>query len=147
MAEASFSWILFAVAAASYLLSIPLAKTVWMQRLFVPITDQAFQVEARALLEFYQSKTNQTKEHTGVLLFLSLMERKAVILADEGIAKKLPPETWSKICQELVQGIGSGKTADVLITAIERSGELLAKHFPPTAINQHELSNQLILKE
>ncbi len=140
-------WLLLVLAGVSFLLSYPLSRLLWIQRLLVPQSDQIFQVEARALLEFYQSKTNQTKDHTGVLIFISLMERKAVILADEGIAQKLPAETWGEICQNLVKSIGHGRPSDGLIQSIQRSGELLARHFAPKSNTENELSNQLILKE
>ncbi len=114
-------WILFAVAALVFILSFPLSRLTWIQRIFVPQGDQAFQVEARALLEFYQAEISKTQGRTGILLFLSLMERKAVVLADEAISQKLPKETWVQICQEMVGGIGKGQTAEGIIKAVHRS--------------------------
>ncbi len=140
-------WSTLAMAVVSFLISIPLAKLVWIQRLFVPQGDQIFQVEERALLEFYQTGIVQTKARTGILLFLSLMERKAVVLADQSIAEKLPPETWKQIVDQMVEGIQLGKTAEGMVAAVEKCGGILAQHFPPTAENPNELKDNLIIKE
>jgi putative membrane protein len=147
LARYGLTWALFFVSAFCFLISIPLSKLVLIQRLMVPQGDQIFQVEERALLEFYQTGIIDTKARTGILLFLSIMEKKAVVLADESIAKKLPPETWKQICDDMVHGIQLGKTADGLILAIEKCGQILAQHFPPTADNPNELKDHLIIKE
>jgi putative membrane protein len=142
------TWLLFLISAFCLLLSFPLSRLACVQRLFVPQGDQAFQVEARALLEFYLAGVASTRGRTGILLFISLMERKAVVLADEAISKKLPRETWAEICKGMIEGIQHGQTSDGLIGAIRRSGELLAQNFPNgPEENINELSNQLILKE
>jgi putative membrane protein len=139
--------VLFLMVVICFLLSNVLARSIWVQRLMVPKSDQTFQVEARALLEFYQTGIVNTKARTGILLFLSVMERKAVVLADEAIAQKLPPETWQKICQEMVEGIRSGSVAEGLGQAITHCGKILAQHFPPLAENSNELKDLLIIKE
>lgn len=146
--QGSSAWLGFLLSALCFLLSVPLSHWGRLQRLLTPKGDQTFQVEERALLEFYSSGIPATKGRTGVLIFISLMERKAVILADEAIAQKLHKETWSQICQDLVIAIKENRTSQGLITAIQRSGELLAHHFPHgPEENINELSNQLILKE
>jgi putative membrane protein len=145
-ARYNLNWILFFVALFCFLISIPLSKSIWVQRMLVSQTDQKFQVEERALLEFYQTGIVNTKARTGILLFLSVMERKAVVLADEAIAQKLPPETWTEICQVMVQGVKKGETAEGLTQAIEICGQVLAKHFPAQELNPNELKDHLIIK-
>ena len=140
-------WVLLFVAIAGFGLSQVLSKLTWVQRIFVPVKDQAIQVEERAMLEFYQQKMGHTAEKTGIFLFISLMERRAVVLADEAIARRLPKESWQFICATLVEGIKSEQTCEALVSAIHKSGELLAQHFPARAENKDELSNQLILKQ
>ncbi len=147
-AEMNATWLLFLLSALCFLISIPLSRWKWVQRLLVPRADQSFQVEERALIEFYASGVTGTKAKTGILIFISLMERKAVILADQAISDRLPKETWAQICQSMVELIRQDKTAEALLHAIERSGELLAEHFPHgPGENINELSNLLILKE
>lgn len=145
--ELNAYWFLFFVAVGSFALAQFVSRSMWVQRIFVPVGDQAIQVEERALIEFYQQGIGKTAENTGILLFLSVMERRAVVLADEAIARRLPKEAWHQVCATLVEGIKHEQTAEALIAAIHKSGELLALHFPAHKENQNELSNQLILKE
>jgi putative membrane protein len=141
------TWLMFLIAGLCFGVARILSRFDWVQRLLVPQSDQVFQVEERALLEFYQAGVTGTQERTGILLFISLMERKAVVLADHAISERLPKETWEEICRGMIEGIRKGQTAESLIQAIHRSGELLAEHFPHRQENENELSNQLILKE
>jgi putative membrane protein len=145
--ELANRWLLLLVAGLCFLVAQFLSKISWVQRICIPKGDQKFQVEERAALEFHQLGVQKTQRQTGILLMLSLMERRAVVYGDEGIAKKLSQEAWAQIVEILIEGVKADKTADGMIKAIERSGELLAKHFPSDAENFNELSNQLILKQ
>lgn len=140
-------WVLFFLSAFCYGLSILLSRLQMIQRLFIPGPDQLFQVETRAHLEFYLQGLNRTKKNTGVLLFISLMERRAVVLADEAIAQKLPHDTWLQVCSLMVNGVKKGQTGEGIANAIRKCGEHLTQHFPAQADGTNELSNQLILKE
>lgn len=140
-------WLLFFVGIGAFILGHLFSRSIWVQRVFVPIKDQHIQVQERALIEFYQHGIGKTADKTGILLFISIMERKAVVLADEGIARRLPQDAWQHICAGLVEGIKCEQTCEALVAAIHRSGDLLAQHFPNPGENKDELSNQLILKE
>jgi putative membrane protein len=146
-AEFNAYWVLFFLAAFCYGVSLLLCRWQILQRLFVPMTDQIFQVEMRAQLEFYLQGLNRTRARTGILLFVSLMERRAVVLADQAIAEKLPRETWDHVCHLILNGIKKGQTGEGFANAIRKCGEYLTQHFPATENNPNELSNQLILKE
>ncbi len=124
-----------------------LALNPLIQRVLIPKADKNCQVDQRALAEFNLAKIQNTAKGTGILIFLSLMEKRAVVLADKGIAEKLPPETWHEIVALLLTGIRKGKPAQGLITAIDRCGNLLSQHFPLGPNDTNELSNQLIIKE
>jgi putative membrane protein len=82
-----------------------------------------------------------------VLIFLSVGERYAEVLADERINSQVPPGTWQAIVDELTAGIGEGRAADALIAAISSVGGLLAAHFPPGSTDRDELPNHLIVLE
>ncbi len=60
-----------------------------VQRLLTPRIDQMQQVDLRAQIEFYELEMSQTQDRTGILLLVSLMEHRAVVLADHSIAEKL----------------------------------------------------------
>ena len=131
----------------AYLLSRFLAGSYFFQRVLTPKSDQLKQVQARAELEFYESQIQDTKDATGVLLLVSLMERQAVILGDHAIDEKLPQGKWEEVIQSILQKIRQGRVSDGLITGVNLSGELLKEHFPIAPDDTNELSNKLIMKE
>ncbi len=123
-----------------------LSQFAWVQRLLTGADDQMRQVEMRAEVEFFEAGLNRTRGGTGILLFLSMMEHKAVVLADEAIAAKLPPETWGEAVASIVAAARRGSLADGLVRAIDRCGALLSGHFPATSDNPNEIRNHLIVK-
>ena len=61
------------------------------------------------------------------------MERRAVVLADKSIKDKLPPETWTEVCNILIDGIKEGNMGLAFKSAIEKCGDILAPDFPNSA--------------
>lgn len=103
-------------------------------------------VESRAELEFYRQGINGTDRNSGVLIFVSIAEHRAVILADKMIAAKLPPTTWDEILSTLLGGIRDGKASRGFVNAIDQSAEILAQHFPRQGDDKDELSNRLLFR-
>ena len=87
----------------------------------------------------------QTKDRTGILIFVSLAERYARIIADEGIAARVPQSQWQGAIDTLVAHIRDGRIADGFITAIDVCGNELATHFPRTDANRDELRDRIYL--
>ncbi len=118
-----------------------------IERFFTPRGDQKKMVEARAFYEFYQNGVHLTHNKIGVLIFLSLFEKRAVILADQGIAQKLDASVWQNILTQLTQRAGQKDLTKALINAIESVGQILHSHFPEQAGARNELKNQLVIKD
>ncbi|MGZ3774989.1 MAG: TPM domain-containing protein [Pseudobdellovibrionaceae bacterium] len=130
-----------------YYISHVLAKMPWVQRHLIPERDEVSQVHQRAQLEFYTNRIHRTQGGTGVLIFVSVMEKKAVILGDEGIAKHLPDHIWDDVLAELGGNLRNGRWGEGFIKAIESVGEHLKTHFPINSHPQNELKNHLIIKD
>ncbi len=90
-------------------------------------------VKERALKAFYEKGLYKTKHNTGVLFFISLLERKVWVLADKGIHEKIKQPTLNKLARHVAQGIQEKRSADALIEAIKEAGALLAQHYPREA--------------
>ncbi len=120
-----------------------------VQRHLTSDEDEKEQVWKRAQLEFFLHRLNRTHKKTAVLIFVSIMERRAVILADEGIAKILPSNTWEEVLKPLMEFLRRGEWSTGFQDSIHRSGELLKTHFPEPTNNPHtnQISNNLIIKE
>lgn len=98
----------------------------------------------RAAVAFLEQEVFRTRDRTGILLFLSLFERRVVLLADSGIHQKVEEGAWEAITGRLAQGIRSGRPAPALIEAIRACGELLERHgVERRADDTDELSNEL----
>jgi putative membrane protein len=129
--------------AASALLS----RFHWVQRLLTTRADQVVQVNMRAEIEFYESGIKETRDSTGVLIFVSLMEQRAVVLADKAINDKVPQETWQEVRDLLIQGMKQKNVGLAFGAAILKCGEILTPSFPIRPDDENELQNQLIIKE
>lgn len=119
----------------------------WVQRNLISPSDRMEQVQMRAELEFYESNIRETKSGTGILLFVSLLERRAVVLADSSISEKFQKNIWSEVCETLISGLHSGSMAKGFCSAIEMSQEILTPHFPIQPDDVNELRNHLIVKD
>jgi len=124
-----------------------LSRFHWVQRLLTPRADQIVQVNMRAEIEFYESGIKKTRGSTGVLIFVSLMEQRAVVLADKAINDKVPQDTWREVCDLLIQGMKKKNVGLALGAAILKCGEILTPAFPIQPDDTNELKNQLIIKE
>jgi putative membrane protein len=84
-------------------------------------------------------------ERSGILIFVSLAERYARIIADEGIAARVPQSEWQTTVDALVAHMRDGRIADGFVTAIEICGNNLARHFPRTATSRDDLPDRIYL--
>ncbi len=101
----------------------------------------------RAEVEFYEHGIGQTQGNTGILLFVSLMEHRAVVLADHSIAEKLDAEIWNEVVELMIDGVKGRDLAGGMRAAILRCGELLSPHFPIDEADANELRDHLIVKD
>jgi putative membrane protein len=88
---------------------------------------------------------HRTQGRTGILLFVSLLEHRVQVLADQGINDRVPSGTWDEVVQGIVAGIRADRPAEALCRAIEQCGELLTHHCPSgSGRNPNELPDRLI---
>jgi putative membrane protein len=121
-------------------LSLPAIKP-----LVVPKSVKRNRAHALAVAQFLAHGLHITEARTGVLIFVSLFERYAEIIADAGIAAKVEQEEWDRSMAGLLADIGQGRLTEGLAGAIGRAGSVLARHFPPRPRDRNELPNDLIL--
>jgi putative membrane protein len=119
----------------------------WMQRLLTTRADQALQVDSRSVIEFYESHMHRTKDATGVLIFISLMEHRAVVLADKAIDDKVASDTWKEVCDQLITGIKKKTLGQAISDAVLRCGQIVTPEFPIAPDDENELRDNLIIKE
>jgi putative membrane protein len=141
------------VALLAFLIAIPLAKLDFFISKFVSLNDQKHSVHLRAEHEFYAHHFDKTEGHSAVLIFISMMERRVVVLADSGIADKADPnrtqEVWKDLSSMITASLKQGNLNQGLTQAIEKAGGILAEHLPASAAQNknNEISNDLRILE
>jgi putative membrane protein len=108
----------------------------------VPRAVRRARAHRAALEQFVVRRVAHTKNRTGVLIFVSLAERYARIIADEGIAEKVPNSEWQAALDALTGNMREGRIAAGFCAAIERCGAVLAAHAPPDG-SANELPDRL----
>lgn len=139
----SETWTIGAVALAAILLLVGAMSMPRLGRLTGNRRQRALAVAVRAQLEFYRLGLESTRGRTGILLFLSLDERQAVVLADRAISEKMPKDIWESPVSLILQGAKRGRLAEGLAAAISTCGGLAAPHFPIKSGDLNELRNKL----
>lgn len=96
----------------------------------------------RAVELFAALRVWDTEENSGVLIYLQWVDHAVEILADRGIAAKVPPAWWETICRDLEASLREGRYREGLLAAIAEVTRLLAAHFPARGVNPNELPDQ-----
>ena len=105
----------------------------------------AYKVTLRAEQAFYQHGLHNTKDRTGILILISLLERRVHILADKGLNDRVPPGAWDGLVSGILDGIRAGNATDAICEAITKCGELLSRVSPAgSGDNPDELPDTLI---
>jgi putative membrane protein len=124
-----------------------LAVLLWLPAIrfrVVPRRAKHARAHALAMRQFFAHGLHESESRTGVLIFASVAERYAEIVADAMINSKVKPEVWDQAIAALIAGIKDGRATDGFTAAIEACGVVLAEHFPPGALNRDELPNKLV---
>jgi uncharacterized membrane protein len=97
---------------------------------------------ARAIELFSSLRIWDTEGNSGILIYVQLVDRRVEILADRGIAARVPQGEWEAICRAIEANFRNGEWRRGAIAAVARSGELLAAHFPADESKANELPDQ-----
>jgi putative membrane protein len=135
-------WLLMALTALSLHLILSIQVLVFLvlfavscfpavQVVLMPRAVRRALAHRAAMEQFVIRGVSRTKHRTGILIFVSLAERYARIIADDGIAARVPKAQWQSAVDTLVDHIRQDRVADGFIAAIAICGDVLAAHFPP----------------
>ena len=129
-------------------LFVVLATILCLPRVRVALLPKATRraIAHRAAMEQFMLRgIGRTEGRTGVLVFVSLAERYARIVADEAIAQRVAQADWQGAIDALIEHMREGRIADGFVVAIERCGGVLATHFPAKADERSELPDRIYL--
>jgi len=111
----------------------------------LPRAARRYVAHRAAMEQFTMRGIARKKDRTGILIFVSLAEHYARIIADEGIAGRVPKSEWQDAVDALVAHMRGGRIADGFIAAIGSCGKVLAAHFPRTETKLDELPDRIYL--
>lgn len=108
----------------------------------VPALWHDLSPRARAVALFSTLRVWDTEENCGILIYVQLVDRKVEILADRGIAARVPQPEWDAVCRGMEASFRNGDWRRGALQAVTRAGELLASHFPASGNSPNELPDQ-----
>ncbi len=133
-------WFFIPLTFILYLPLLALARRLPSLKLaFTPAARVRAAVQQRAVRAFHEKGLHRTREENGILIFISLLERKVWILGDRGINAVIPPERWTALTSALAAGIRAGRLAETLAATIAEVGDILKEHFPHRTDDTNEL--------
>ena len=135
---------LMALAVLKFTAVLLILKYMPLRLALTPGATKTRRVRRRAITVFKAGAERRTVGRTGVLIYLSMGEHRAEIVADEAITKVTTPETWGEAMAALLVEVKEGRIADGMVAAIEQVGVVLAEHFPRSAADTNEIPDKLI---
>ncbi len=138
--------IMLAAAVAGFVVGAAVARHVgWLRLLFTPRRQMRDEVAERARAVFFDSRIHHTTGYTGLLVYVSLYERMAAILADEGIMDKLGQGGLDELCAALSDKLRNLHPADAICQTISAAGEKLAPLLPRAENEVNQVSDALVI--
>jgi putative membrane protein len=133
------AWVAMDVAAAYAIALYAARRSDSVRQLMTTARERANVVRLGAAAAFYERGIANTEAETGVLLYLSLMERRMELLADRGVLAAVPSREWNQIAAHVRT---RNATPATLIEALDSLGPLLAQRMPALAGDRDELCNE-----
>lgn len=101
------------------------ARMPGIERALIDRDVLAHRAELRAHVAFLEAEVFQTRDRTGILIFIAFFEHQAMLLADTGILEKVDEAVWNELAAELAAGMREGRVKEALLATIARCGALL----------------------
>jgi putative membrane protein len=117
-----------------------------LKRPFLSKREMREEVAEAAFTAFHAHGLHDTRDKTGIILYVSVFERSVQVLADKGINDMVNPQAWEEVVAMVTDGIRAGNPGQALCAGVTRCGEMLAERFPIKPDDTDELPNLIIEK-
>ena len=121
-----------------------LRKVSVLKRLFLTDRRKEREIRLRALRAFHEHRLDRTRDATGVLFLISVLERKVYVMADHGIYNKISQSSLDGFAAAVAEGIAAKRAGESLCLTIRAIGLDLARHYPRRADDTNELSDKIV---
>ena len=142
--RAELMLLLFVLLTITFLAVRYLLAWMTLRMALTPAATKNRRVRRRAIELFRASAEHRTNGRTGILLYLSMLEHRAEIVADEAIHSRVEAEVWGDAMAALIDEVKAGRTGEGMAIAVTKIGAVLAAHLPPTHDNPNEIPDRLI---
>lgn len=137
-------WALLSAAGGAAVGYLAVGSSPALTRLLFPDEVMARQVDLAARAAFVDHEVFATRDRSGVLLFISLLEHRVEVLGDSGIEAHVEPGEWNRIIEGIVRGVREGHAADAVLEAVGHCGEILDRRgLERREDDRDELSNRV----
>ncbi|MEX2285475.1 MAG: hypothetical protein WD648_00220 [Planctomycetaceae bacterium] len=116
-----------------------------LRRLFTPAAQMRDEVRSRARAVFFDNRVHHTAGASGLLIYVSLFERMAAIIADNNVLEKLGQSTLDELCARLTQSLRTSPPTDALCEILAAAGQRLAPQLPRDSQDRNELPDALVI--
>ncbi len=147
----SHEWTTGELASMTIALGLIAFVLVWAVQLYeplkfalIPAPVRTSRVHQQAIKHFKVGAERRTHGRTGILIYLSMREHRAEIVADEPIAEKVSADVWGNAMSDMLVEIRKGCIAEGLTAGVRDVGEVLSEHFPRAEDDENELPDRLI---
>lgn len=144
LSERTFLTVLLCALIVKFLATRYILAIMPLRMALTPRATKSRRVRRRAIALFRAMVQGRTRAKTGVLIYLSLDEHRAELVADAAINDQVAPEVWGEAMAALIDGVRAGDPARGMEDAVQRVGAVLARHFPRSADDSNELPDRLI---
>jgi len=138
-------WVFLALATVLGIVAVA-AVNHWavLKRWLTPVAEMEAEVREAAVTGFFNHRLHCTRDQSGVLIFISVLEHKVWVLADKGICDCVGEGAWSQTVALITDGIRRRQPCPAICAAVQQVGDLLALHFPPRPGDTDELKAVIV---
>lgn len=136
--------LLMVLAVLKFTAVLLILKYMPLRLVLTPPATKHRRVRRRAVTVFRAAAERRTVGRTGILIYLSMAEHRAEIVADDAIVEVTDASTWGEAMAALLVEVRAGRPADGICAAVGIVGEVLAEHFPRSGGDANEIPDKLI---
>lgn len=141
--EFGLFWLLFDPLAAGLLGGLAASRSPGLRRLLTPRAVRRRQVETAARSTFVENRVHRTAGRTGILLYISVLEREAVAVPDLGVETVAATESWKRTVQDIEDAVRRGEDGAQVARRITALAAVLAPSLVRGAEDVDELANEV----
>ncbi len=129
------------------LLGYYLANIPFITRMMITKQEIEYEVTQRAIEAFFEHNLHTTEQHNGVLIFISILEKKIKIITDTAVKQKIDQKIWDEIIFDFTEKVNKGEFVEALKNTISATSDILENYFPASGKQKkNELRDDIIIE-